>query len=62
MYPVKVNNFGIKLREGGKYSNSFLITIIIPRSCFSLCGTRASFGKHLIKFEDMGPNLNLLLS
>ena len=25
MYPVKINNFGIELREGGKYLNSFLI-------------------------------------
>ena len=37
MYPVIINNFGIKLREGGKYFNGFLTKIIIPRSWFSLC-------------------------
>ena len=37
MYPMKINNFGIKLREGGKYFNSFLIKIIIPRSWFLVC-------------------------
>ena len=37
MYPVIINNFGIKLREGGKYFNGFLTKIIIPRSGFSLC-------------------------
>ena len=30
MYPVIINNFGIKLREGGKYFNGFLTKIIIP--------------------------------
>ena len=32
MNPVIINNFGIKLREGGKYFNGFRTKIIIPRS------------------------------
>ena len=28
MYPVIINNFGIKLPEGGKYFNGFLTKII----------------------------------
>ena len=29
MYPVIINNFGIKLREGGKYFNGFLTMNVI---------------------------------
>ena len=32
MYPVIINNFGIKVREGGEYFNGFRTKIIIPRS------------------------------